>query len=212
MDDRSIRHFGGPPIVIWKETPMPRTVTPPLESSRNRARTVLLVDGDREASQVLATWFADSGWSVVVAATCEEAVAAVNSRLPDLLVVEETLGDGCGVDLLPKLRARHGALAGIVLTRQGSIGNAVRAIRMGFQDYLIKPLDHHRLVDLFSPPANDAFVEQPSLDRVEREHIAAVLGVCGGNISEAARRLGIHRRSLQRRLRRESAAAAAAAV
>jgi two-component system response regulator RegA len=191
---------------------MPRTVTPPLDVSRSRARTVLLVDSDRAATQVLATWFSDSGWSVVVASSCEEAVGAVNSRLPDLLVVEETLGDGCGLDLLPKLRARHGALAGIVLTRQGSIAAAVRAIRLGFQDYLIKPLEHHRLIDLFTPPANDAFIEQPSLERVEREHITAVLGICGGNISEAARRLGIHRRSLQRRLRRESAAAAAAAT
>lgn len=187
---------------------MPRTVTPPLEVSRNRTRTVLIVDSDRAASQVLAGWFSNVGWSVLVAGSCEEAVAAVNARLPDLLVVEESLGDGCGLDLLPRLRARHGALMGIVLTRQGSIAAAVRAIRLGFQDYLIKPLDHHRLVDLFTPPANDAFVEQPSLERVEREHITAVLGVCGGNISEAARRLGIHRRSLQRRLRREAQAQA----
>jgi two-component system response regulator RegA len=189
---------------------MPRTVTPPLEVSQNRARTVLIVDGDRDASHILADWFAASGWSVLVASSCEEAAGAVNSRLPDLLVVEENLGDGSGLDLLPRLRARHGALAGIVLTSTGSVAAAVRAIRLGFQDYLIKPLDRHRLVDLFTPPANDAFIEQPSLERVEREHITAVLSICGGNISEAARRLGIHRRSLQRRLRREGAAAAAA--
>lgn len=182
---------------------MPRSVTAP-QTLRSRERSVLVVDDDPASGQVLANWFKDAGWSVSVAASCREAEGAVELEPPELLIVEERLRDGSGIDMFLGLRSRHPLLSGVVLTRQGSITDAVRAIRIGFRDYLVKPLEHRRLADLFDPPANDAAEVHPSLERVEWAHIQAVLGLCRGNISEAARRLGIHRRSLQRRLRRTS--------
>jgi two-component system response regulator RegA len=141
-------------------------------------------------------------------------MALAGLTAPDYLIVEQKLGDGTGFDLLSKVRALNPEVAAIVLTRYPSVAAAVHAIRMGFQDYLAKPIEARRIAALFGagPPlgsaqsaANDVFEceEEPaSLARVEWEHIHTVLLDCHGNISEAARVLGLHRRSLQRKLRR----------
>jgi two-component system response regulator RegA len=140
---------------------------------------------------------------------------------PDYLIVEQRLPDGSGFDLLPRIKALNPAAVGIVLTRTPAIAAAVHAIRSGFRDYLAKPIEARRVGVLLglAPPApvgaaNDvAFEEEESasLARVEWEHIHAVLIDCGGNISEAARVLGLHRRSLQRKLRRNSPVVAVSA-
>ena len=140
------------------------------------------------------------------------------AQLPDFLVVEQRLADGLGYELLPRLRALNPNVVGVVLTRVPSIAAAVHAIRMGFRDYLVKPIAPARLGCIFGATvASDANAgnglaaakdtatlaeEAPSLARVEWEHIHSVLLDCRGNISEAARVLGLHRRSLQRKLRR----------
>ena len=133
---------------------------------------------------------------------------------PNYLIVEQKLADGSGFDLLARVRAVNPEVAAVVLTRYPSVAAAVHAIRMGFQDYLAKPIEARRIAALFGAAptmgrnesaANDIFEsdEEPaSLARVEWEHIHTVLLDCGGNISEAARVLGLHRRSLQRKLRR----------
>jgi two-component system, response regulator RegA len=133
---------------------------------------------------------------------------------PNYLIVEQKLADGSGFDLLSRVRAVNPEVAAVVLTRYPSVAAAVHAIRMGFQDYLAKPIEARRIAALFGAAptlgrtesaANDIFEsdEEPaSLARVEWEHIHTVLLDCGGNISEAARVLGLHRRSLQRKLRR----------
>jgi len=178
---------------------MPRSVTP--QTIRSRDKFALIVDEDPTTSQLLGAWFQEAGWSVTSVTTCGEADAAAE-QTPDLLLVEERLGDGSGLDLFLRLQERNPMMLGVVLARHGSISSAVQAIRMGFRDYLVKPIDRRRLAELLGRPANDVIDEYPSLERVEWAHINAVLGLCNGNISEAARRLGIHRRSLQRRLRR----------
>jgi two-component system response regulator RegA len=144
------------------------------------------------------------------------------TAIPEYLIVEQRLPDGSGFDLLPRIRALNPSVVGVVLTRTPAIAAAVHAIRTGFRDYLAKPMEARRvgiLLGLAAPgpgvsAANDvAFEEEESasLARVEWEHIHAVLIDCGGNISEAARVLGLHRRSLQRKLRRNSPVAAISA-
>jgi two-component system, response regulator RegA len=180
------------------------------------SRSVLIVDDDPCVRETLALWFRDANWSVRTAERCVQAVALAGMVIPDYLIVEQKLGDGSGFDLLLRLRALNPGLKAIILTRYPSIAAAVHAIRMGFQDYLAKPIEPSRVAALISASttpavgkddgaANDVFDtddEPASLARVEWEHIHAVLLDCRGNISEAARVLGLHRRSLQRKLRR----------
>lgn len=134
---------------------------------------------------------------------------------PAVLVAEQRFADGTAFDLLARVRETNPGLVAVVLTRSPSIAAAVHSIRVGFQDYLAKPTDPRRLEALFggspAPAANDVtdLQDEPaSLARVEWEHIHTVLLDCRGNISEAARVLGLHRRSLQRKLRRSRPAPA----
>ena len=175
--------------------------------------SILIVDDDACVRASLAQWFRDARWSVRTAERCVQAAAMAGLSAPNYLIVEQKLADGTGFDLLTKVRAVNPAVAAVVLTRYPSVAAAVHAIRMGFQDYLAKPIEPRRIAALFGAvpdlgrqgAANDVFEadEAPaSLERVEWEHIHTVLLDCGGNISEAARVLGLHRRSLQRKLRR----------
>jgi two-component system response regulator RegA len=180
------------------------------------SRSVLIVDDDPCVRETLALWFREAKWSVRTAERCVQAVALAGMAVPDYLIVEQKLNDGSGFDLLLRMRALNPALRAVILTRYPSIAAAVHAIRMGFQDYLTKPIEPSRLAALIcasatpavgrdDDAANDVFdtdEEPASLARVEWEHIHAVLLDCRGNISEAARLLGLHRRSLQRKLRR----------
>jgi two-component system, response regulator RegA len=190
-------------------------------------RSLLLVDDDLVVREPMARWFRDAGWKVNTAETCSHAVSLTAIGAPDYLVVEQRLADGTGFDLLTRVRAYNQNVVGVVLTRIPSIAAAVHAIRSGFRDYLAKPIDACRLAGFLgvSPAvetlaghlpgaAND--VDPPDLDgqraslaRVEWEHIHSVLLGCRGNVSEAARVLGLHRRSLQRKLRRNGPPAVA---
>jgi len=177
-------------------------------------RTILIVDDDAASRDLLARWFQDGGWAVRVATTCAEALSVAAVAPPDRCIIEQGLPDGSGLDLFPRLRALGPGLSGVVLTRYPSIAAAVHAIRTGFADYLAKPIDWVHLAALFGiglpvgwalPAANDTTEdasEPHTLARVQWEHIQAVLFSCCGNVSEAARILGLHRRSLQRKLRR----------
>jgi two-component system response regulator RegA len=186
---------------------------------------VLIVDDDPCASESLATWFRTARCSVRTASTCAQAVMMAMSAIPEYLIVEQRLPDGSGFDLLPRMKALNPSVVGLVLTRTPAVAAAVHAIRNGFRDYLAKPIEARRLgvlLGIASPApgaagaANDVLAfddEEPaSLARVEWEHIHAVLIDCGGNISEAARVLGLHRRSLQRKLRRNSPVSITAAA
>jgi two-component system, response regulator RegA len=177
--------------------------------------SILIVDDDPCVRTSLAQWFRDARWSVRTAERCVQAVALSSMAAPNYLLVEQRLADGTGFDLLTRVRAHNPEVAAIVLTRYPSVAAAVHAIRMGFQDYLAKPIEARRIAALFGAApamgrtdggaANDIFDaddEPASLARVEWEHIHTVLLDCRGNISEAARVLGLHRRSLQRKLRR----------
>jgi two-component system response regulator RegA len=190
-----------------------RLAVEPLDRGRERP-TVLIVDDDATARDGLAGWFRGAGWDARIATTCAEALGVAAVAMPDQSIIEARLADGSGLDLFPRLRAIRPGLSGVVLTRYPSIAGAVHAIRIGFRDYLAKPIDWVHMASLFeltpppntrsSSPANDTAIDPESytLARVEWEHIQSVLFSCCGNISEAARVLGVHRRSLQRKLRR----------
>jgi two-component system response regulator RegA len=183
-------------------------------SSPSPDSSILIVDDDACVRASMAQWFRDARWSVRTAERSVQAAAMAAHAPPSYLVVEQKLADGTGFDLLSKVRAVNPEVVAIVLTRYPSVAAAVHAIRMGFQDYLAKPIEPRRIAALFGAAsdlgrrdgaANDVFEaddEPASLARVEWEHIHTVLLECGGNISEAARQLGLHRRSLQRKLRR----------
>lgn len=174
------------------------------------ARSILLVDDDDVYRTRLARAFRDAGWDVRDAATAREAMAAVEQSQPETAVVDLRLPDGSGLDVVRSLKQRHPSCIIVVLTGYGSIATALDALRMGAVHYLTKPADMDDILSGFAradlPPdrladataADDR--EAPSLARVEWEHIQRVLADTGGNVSETARRLGLHRRSLQRKL------------
>lgn len=173
--------------------------------SQQPAPTVLLVEDDMNLRQRLARAFADRGWQAFTAVDPAAAMAVVEDQLLDLAVVDLRLGAASGIEAVGSIRAADAETVILVLTGYGSIATAVAAMRAGASDYLTKPADTDQLVAAFDrvragavPPAPPTAV--PSLDQVEWEHIQRVVADCEGNISRAAKLLGVHRRSLQRKL------------
>ncbi|MFT3787801.1 MAG: response regulator [Tepidisphaeraceae bacterium] len=122
---------------------------------------------------------------------------------PARVIVDMRMPGTGGLDLIPELVRIDPEMHIVVLTGYGSIATAVEATRRGARDYLTKPVDTEQILAAFDkdPEGGNAVTEStPSLARVEWEHIQRILADCGGNISQAARKLGIHRRSLQRKL------------
>lgn len=173
------------------------------------AGSVLIVDDDDVFRTRLARAFREARWAVAEAADAASALAAAAASPPTHAVVDLRLPDDFGLEVVRRLLAVQPSLVVVVLTGYGSIATALDAVRLGAAHYLTKPADLDDLLAAFEragrppeggpAPAPDER-EVPSLARVEWEHIQRVLADCGGNISEAARRLGLHRRSLQRKL------------
>jgi len=179
----------------------------PTEQSPERT-TLLIVDDDRALRERLASAFRERGFIVRTASSATEALTVADDDPPELAIVDLRMGDRSGLGLVGDLKAIDAEMKIIVLTGYGSIATAIEAIRLGAANFLPKPADVDEILAAFarggSPAADRAptDVAAPSLARVEWEHIQRVLVDCNGNISEAARRLGIHRRSLQRKLRK----------
>lgn len=165
------------------------------------ARSVLVVDDDDAYRARLVKAFEARGWEARGARSAAEAAEMARSESPEHAVVDLRMPGGSGIDLVRALVEIDPATRVVVLTGYGSIATAIDAIRAGAVHYLTKPADVDQII-----AAWDGNVESkdegavPSLARVEWEHIHRVLGDCGGNVSQAARLLGIHRRSLQRKL------------
>ncbi len=170
--------------------------------------SILLVDDDEVFRRRLSRAFEERGYDTRTAGNYEEAVAQARHDSPELAVVDMRMPGRSGLELVQTLKEIDTSTKVVVLTGYGSIATAVDAIRLGATHYLAKPADADDIVSAFargenpplSPPNPD--YQAPSLARAEWEHINRVLSDCGGNISEAARRLGIHRRSLQRKLQK----------
>jgi two-component system response regulator RegA len=164
----------------------------------------LVVDDDAAFRTRLVKALGARGFSAQGAGSVDEAIEVARDFHPDAAVVDLKMPGGkSGLDLVPDLVAKHPGVQVVVLTGYGSIATAVEAVRKGAINYLSKPADADQILAAFetdAEPASDSPEGIPSLARVEWEHIQRILTDCGGNISLAARKLGIHRRSLQRKL------------
>jgi len=168
---------------------------------------ILVVDDDERFARRLARAFESRGLRARVALGYEEAVEESRRAPVNWAVLDLRLGDRSGLELMRDLVGLWPQARVVVLTGYGSITTAVDAGRLGAVNYLAKPADADMVLAAFShsdpsgisPVAAD--YRPPSLARAEWEHIHRVLTDCGGNVSEAARRLGLHRRTLQRKLK-----------
>jgi two-component system, response regulator RegA len=167
-------------------------------------RTILVVDDDVTLRARLVQALRDRGLEAAAAGGYDEALAAAEVDTPELALVDLRLPSRSGLDLVRALKQLDPTTVIVVLTGYGSIATAVEATKLGATAYLTKPVDADQILAAFdggaSTPAGAPTFAVPSLARVEWEHIQRVLADCGGNLSQAARLLGIHRRSLQRKL------------
>lgn len=167
---------------------------------------VILIDDDAVFSAVLGRALRARGFIVDIAGDGATAVAAAREHLPDFAVLDLKLGSESGLALIPLLLAAHPRVRILLLTGYASIATAVEAIKRGAHDYLAKPVDADQVVQALLGTSKHGAAEAtvagqvPQLKRLEWEHIQRVLAECDGNVSEAARRLGLHRRTLQRKL------------
>jgi two-component system response regulator RegA len=164
-------------------------------------KSLLIVDDDRPFSTRLARAMESRGYQVRVAESVAEGLSAIESVAPAFAVIDMRLGDGNGLDVIERLKSRRPDARGVILTGYGNIATAVTAVKMGAFDYLAKPADADEIhASLMAMPNERALPpENPmSADRVRWEHIQRVYELCGRNVSETARRLNMHRRTLQR--------------
>jgi two-component system response regulator RegA len=169
------------------------------------AGVLLLVDDDEVLGSVLARALERRGHVVRRAESVAEGLALGASLPVRHAVLDLKLGDGSGLLLVSALRARHPHARILMLTGYASIATAVEAIKLGADDYLAKPVDADQVAQALRgerQPVAEALEseEAMSVQRLEWEHIQRVLRDADGNISEAARVLGLHRRTLQRKL------------
>lgn len=164
-------------------------------------KSVLIVDDDRSFLLRLARAMETRGFAVSLAESVASGLAAVENAKPAYAVVDMRLKDGSGLDVICALKKTKPGSRAIVLTGYGNIASAVTAVKLGAVDYLAKPADADDIVAALmahcdqkpTPPENPM-----SADRVRWEHIQRVYELCGRNVSETARRLSMHRRTLQR--------------
>ncbi|WP_029058295.1 ActR/PrrA/RegA family redox response regulator transcription factor [Stappia stellulata] len=167
----------------------------------NDLGTLLIVDDDRPFQQRLARAMEKRGFVTETADSVREALDKLRVKAPDYAVVDMRLEDGSGLDVVEVLRTRRPEARIVILTGYGNIATAVTAVKLGAVDYLAKPADADDVLaalmssggDKAPPPENPM-----SADRVRWEHIQRVYELCGRNVSETARRLNMHRRTLQR--------------
>jgi two-component system, response regulator RegA len=173
-----------------------------------RGGAILLVDDDEIFRERLARALRDRGREVVTAAGHETALAAARARAFAFAVVDLRMPGPSGLEVVRDLLAVTASLRVVMLTGYGSIPSTVEASRRGAHDYLSKPVDADDIIAALERDQRaaggprPAAPSVPTLARAEWEHISRVLGDCEGNISEAARRLGITRRTLQLKLKK----------
>ncbi len=164
-------------------------------------RSLLLVDDDRPFLQRMSRALEQRGFDVVTAESVAEGLAALRSSAPACAVVDMRLGDGNGLDVIEALQREREDARVVVLTGYGNIATAVTAVKLGAIDYLAKPADADEVVAALTRRAGER-AEPPenpmSADRVRWEHIQRIYELCDRNVSETARRLSMHRRTLQR--------------
>ncbi len=174
---------------------------PPLHGLPESERSLLIVDDDAPLCQRLARAMERRGFVVTTADGVASGVAAATAHPPAFAVVDLRLGDGSGLDIVSALRERRPGARIVVLTGYGNIATAVAAVKAGALDYLPKPADADAVERALL--AREGETPEPpedpmSADRVRWEHIQRIFELCERNVSETARRLKMHRRTLQR--------------
>lgn len=181
-----------------------------MHDERKNGPTILVVEDHEPLRQQLTRAFRRRGYGVEAARDYDEAVAVLNSEAPQYAVIDLRIPGKSGLELLVYIKQASPATKVVMLSGFGSIATAVAAMRLGATNFVPKPADADTILAAFvderdnaesAANPNDA---TPSLAQAEWEHIHRVLSDCGGNLSEAARRLGLHRRSLQRKLKKLS--------
>ena len=170
-------------------------------------RSLLIVEDDKSFLQRLARAMETRGFVVTTAESVADGLLQVEKAAPAFAVVDMRLGDGNGLDVISAMKRRRPEARAIILTGYGNIATAVNAVKLGAVDYLAKPVDADDVVAALlafdnkkiEPPENPM-----SADRVRWEHIQRIYELCGRNVSETARRLNMHRRTLQRILAKRS--------
>lgn len=167
------------------------------------APTLLIVDDDEAFRSRLGRAMSQRGFVVTLAASTEEALTLAQEA-PEFAVVDLRMPGKSGLELLTALKTQDPNTRVVMLTGYGSITTAVEATKRGAAVYLTKPVDADEVLGALTGETKpvEADAETPTLARAEWEYINRVLHDCGDNVSEAARRLGIHRRSLQRKLQK----------
>jgi two-component system, response regulator RegA len=163
--------------------------------------TLLIVDDDKPFASRLSRAMELRGFEVRVAETVHDGLSMIQTSPPNFAVVDMRLEDGNGLDVIALLKSVKPEARVIVLTGYGNIATAVTAVKLGAVDYLAKPADADDIyAALVADPSHKAVPpENPmSADRVRWEHIQRVYELCDRNVSETARRLNMHRRTLQR--------------
>ena len=177
------------------------TATAAVELTDQADRSLLIVEDDKSFLQRLARAMEGRGFAVTTAETVAEGLTQLESASPAFAVVDMRLEDGNGLDVVAALHSKREDARAVVLTGYGNIATAVAAVKEGAVDYLAKPADADAIEQaliahgrkLPPPPSNPM-----SADRVRWEHIQRVFEQCDRNVSETARRLNMHRRTLQR--------------
>jgi two-component system response regulator RegA len=172
-----------------------------VETALPGERSLLIVEDDKLFLERLARAMESRGFAVTTAESVADGLHQVEKSAPAFAVVDMRLSDGNGLDVISALKQRRADARGIVLTGYGNIATAVNAVKLGAVDYLAKPADADDVINaLLSVEGRKAGPpEHPmSADRVRWEHIQRIYELCGRNVSETARQLNMHRRTLQR--------------
>ncbi|ANF58257.1 response regulator transcription factor [Halotalea alkalilenta] len=168
--------------------------------------TFLIVDDDELFCQVMERAMKRRGFEVMVAQTATDAMQLAHRHAPDYATVDLKLEESSGLKLLPELLSINPNCKAVILTGYSSISTAVEAIKLGATNYLCKPVDAdevlHALHHTSPDPDTEIAEHPPSVNRLTWEHIQRVLHEHDGNISATARSLGMHRRTLQRKLQK----------
>lgn len=168
----------------------------------NSSESILVIDDDEAFRSRLAKAFRVRGFNVSEASNCKEARTKAMYSQPNMAVLDLKLGNESGLVLLKELLQIKNSMKIVVLTGYGTISTAVDAVKLGAANYISKPVDADAVLAAFDMKTSSApiQIEVPHLDQVEWDHIQRVVNDCGGNITQASKALGMHRRSLQRKL------------
>jgi two-component system response regulator RegA len=170
-------------------------------------KSILIIDDDVPFPARLLRAMEQRGFVGSVAHSMSDGLKMIDDAPPDFAVVDLRLSDGSGLDIIKKLKEKRSDAKAIVLTGYGNIASAVSAVKLGAFDYMAKPADADEICAalLSGPRLTTPPPENPmSADRVRWEHIQRIYELCSRNVSETARRLSMHRRTLQRILAKKA--------